>query len=157
MPCLDDGLQPRNPEERWCRVGFRLTSLEESTSPPNPREKKNNAAVKLLGKNLDVAALKTNNMNDFLKCAALLGVEFEEEIRTAPPPPKVLKELEQQALGKRQMKRLLEVSPAKVCFRLNLCVVCCSIVSCVLCRPLKKCCLRHRSSTRCTKLWASSL
>ena len=120
-------------------------------------DEQHDAAVKLLGKNLDVAALKTNNMNDFLKCAALLGVEFEEEIRSAPPPPNVLKELEADALRQKQMKRLLEVSPAKVCFRLNLCVVCCSIVSCVLCRPLKKCCLRHRSSTRCTKLWASSL
>ena len=40
MPCLNDGLQPGNPEERWYRIGFRLTSLEESTSPPNPREKK---------------------------------------------------------------------------------------------------------------------
>ena len=33
-PCLDDGLLLENLVERWCRVGFKLTSpLEESTSP----------------------------------------------------------------------------------------------------------------------------
>ena len=34
MPCLDDGLQLGNSVERWYRIGFKLTSLEESTSPP---------------------------------------------------------------------------------------------------------------------------